>query len=243
MMDELECSISDIVKKDFRTADVFKKYQISFCCGGAMSLKEACDAKGIDPDRISAELKESARRITIPNSLPFDEWKIEFLIDFITHIHHTYIYRVIPPLSAELESFTVSHKAKYPELTRVAELFAALSETLLIHSKHEDEIIFPYIRQIESARQTREPYGKLFVRTLRKPLHLLEKEHRRIEEMLNSLDLITANFTAPDGSCLQYHIYYKRLEEVYNQLIQYKYLEQTLLLPRAMAIERELLQL
>jgi regulator of cell morphogenesis and NO signaling len=61
--------------------------------------------------------------------------------------------------------------------------------------------------------------------------------------MLNGLDLITANFTAPDGSCLQYHIYYKRLEEVYNQLIQYKYLEQTLLLPRAMAIERELLQL
>jgi len=243
MMDEFECSISDIVKKDFRTAEVFKKYQISFCCGGAMTLKEACETKGIDPDRISSDLKESSRTVTIPNSLPYDEWKIEFLIDFITHIHHTYIYRVIPPLSVELQSFTLGHKAKYPELTKVAELFAALSETLQIHSKHEDEIIFPYIRQIESAHRSREPYGKLFVRTLRKPLHLLEKEHRRIKEMLDNLDLITAKFTAPDSSCLQYHIYYKKLEEVYNHLVQYKYLEQTLLLPRAIAIERELLQL
>ena len=243
MMDEFECPISDIVRRDFRTAEVFKKHQIGFCCGSAVTLNKACEAKGIDPDGISSELKESTRTITIPNSLPFGEWKIEFLIDFITHIHHTYIYRVIQPLSVELQSFTLGHKAKYPELTRVAELFAALSETLLIHSKHEDDIIFPYIRQIESVYRRKEPYGKLFVRTLRKPLHLLVKEHGRIEEMLNNLDLMTAKFTAPDGSCLQYHVFYKKLEEVYNHLAQYKYLEQTLLLPKAIAIERELLQL
>lgn len=243
MMDELESSLSDIVRKDFRAAEVFKKHQISFCCGEATTLKKACDAKGLDPGLISSELEESARTITIPNNLPFDEWKSEFLIDFITHIHHTYIYRVIPALSVEFQTFSLSHKAKYPELTKVAGLFAALSETLQIHSKHEDEIIFPYIRQIESAHRSREPYGKLFVRTLRKPLDLLEKEHRRIEEMLDNLNLMTANFNAPDGSCLQYHVFYKKLEEVYKHLIQYKYLEQTLLLPRAIAIERELLQL
>jgi regulator of cell morphogenesis and NO signaling len=243
MMDEFDCSISDIVRRDYRTAEVFKKYQIGFCCGDAMTLKNACEAKGINPDRISAELKESERTFTIPNSLPYDEWKIDFLIDFITHIHHTFIYRVIQPLSVAFESFTQGHKTKYPELTRVAGLFAALSETLLVHSKHEDDIIFPYIRQIESVYRRKEPYGKLFVRTLRKPLHLLAKEHFRIEEMLNNLDLMTANFNAPDGSCLQYHVFYKKLEEIYNHLVQYKYLEQTLLLPRAIAIERELLQL
>ena len=243
MIDESESSISDIVRKDFRAAEVFKKHQISFCCGEAMTLKKACDAKGLDSDQIRSELKESSRTNTIPNSLPFGEWKSEFLIDFIIHIHHTYIYRAIAPLSVELQSFTLNHKAKYPELIMVSELFTALSETLQIHSKHEDEIIFPYIRQIESAHRNREPYGKLFVRTLRKPLYLLENEHRRIEEMLENLDLMTTNFNSPDGSCLQYHVFYKRLEEVYNHLIQYKYLEQTLLLPRAIAIERELLQL
>ena len=243
MMDEFDCSISEIVRRDYRTAEVFNKYQIGFCLSGTMTLKGVCDAKGIDPDRISDELKKSTRSITVPNSLTFDEWKIDFLIDYITHIHHAYIYRVISPLSVALQTFTLSHKVKYPELVRAAELFAALSETLLVHSKHEDDIIFPYIRQIESAYRRKEPYGKLFVRTLRKPFHLLEKDHRRIEEMLNTLNIITAKFTTPDNSCLQYHVYYKKLEEVYNHLVQYKYLEQTLLLPKALAVERELLQL
>jgi regulator of cell morphogenesis and NO signaling len=41
---------------------------------------------------------------------------------------------------------------------------------LLQHNPLEDEIIFPYIKQIEAAYRRKEPYGHLFVRTLRKPL-------------------------------------------------------------------------
>jgi len=61
--------------------------------------------------------------------------------------------------------------------------------------------------------------------------------------MLDNLQLMTAHFTVPDDSCLQYHVMYKKLEEVYNHLVQYKYLEESMLLPRAIAVERDLLQL
>ena len=55
------------------------------------------------------------------------------------------------------------------------------------HNKHEDEIIFPYIKQIDSAYRRKEPYGNLFVRTLRKPLHIVEREHLQIQELLGGL--------------------------------------------------------
>lgn len=57
-MDDFDCAISDIVKLDYRTADVFKKYQLSFCCSGSVSLKSACEVRGIDFDRVSDELKK-----------------------------------------------------------------------------------------------------------------------------------------------------------------------------------------
>jgi len=243
MKDDFDRSISDIVKQDYRTADVFKKHQLSFCCSGAMLLKPTCEARGIDYELLSNELQDSKRNLILPNNLPFDEWKLDFLVDFITNIHHRYIYQVIPLLSTSLESFTLSHQVKYPELIRVKELFAVLAGILQVHNKHEDEIIFPYIKQIDSAYRRKEPYGNLFVRTLRKPLYIVEKEHIQIQELLNGLKLATNGFTVPGKACLSYQVLYKKLEEVYNNLIQHKFLEHNLLFPKAIAIEQKLLQL
>jgi regulator of cell morphogenesis and NO signaling len=241
-MDDFNGSISDIVKKDYRTADVFKKHQLSFCCSGNILLKSACEAKGIDFEVLSAELRVATRDLRISNDLPFDEWKIDFLIDFITNIHHTYLYQSVPSLTATLESFTVGHQDKYPELIPVRELFKKLAVNVIPHIKHEDEIIFPYIKQIDSAYRRKEPYGNLFVRTLRKPLHIVEKEHVQIHNLLNELRIATRQFTPPDGACLNYTVIYKKLEEVANNFTQHKYLEDNLLFPKAIAIEQKLLQ-
>jgi regulator of cell morphogenesis and NO signaling len=241
-MDDFDGSISDIVKKDYRTADVFKKHQLGFCCSGNILLKSACEAKGIDFEVLSAELRVSTRDLRLSNDLPFNEWKIDFLIDFISNIHHKYLYQVVPPLADTLESFTVGHQDKYPELIPIRELFKKLASILVPHNRHEDEIIFPYIKQIDSAYRRNEPYGNLFVRTLRKPLHIIEIEHVQIRELLNELKRATRQFTVPDGVCLNYEVIYKKLEEVYNNLIQHKNLEDNLLFPKAIAIEQKLLQ-
>src|ERR1700730_9922429 len=104
IMDDFDGTISDMVKMDYRTADVFKKYQLGYCCTAAISLKSACEVKGIDYELISNELKEATRNLVLPNNLPFDEWKIDFLIDFISNIHHAYIYRVVPSVCSTLET-------------------------------------------------------------------------------------------------------------------------------------------
>jgi len=242
-MDDFNHPISDIVKMDYRTADVFKKYQLNYCCSGAVSLKSACEMKGIDFDLISIELKEATRNLILPNYLPFDEWKIDFLIDFIINIYHDYIYRVIPLYSSTLESFTRGHQTKYPELIRIKELFTKLAEILTLHNRYEDEIIFPYIKQIDSAYRRKEPYGNLFVRTLRKPLHTIEREHFQIQELLNDLKTETKQFTVPDNACVNYQVIFKKIEEAYNNLLQHKFLEHAILFPKAIAIEQKLLQL
>jgi regulator of cell morphogenesis and NO signaling len=242
-MIDFDCTISDIVRLDYRTADVFKKYQLSFCCTGSVSLKSACELKGIDFDLVSNELKEATRNLTLPNNLPFKEWNIDFLIDFITNIHHDYVYRVIPSICTSLQSFTLGHQTKYPEFIHITELFIRLAEILTLHNRHEDEIIFPYVKQIDSAYRRKESYGNLFVRTLRKPLQIIEKEHFQIQDLLSDLKNESRQFTVPDNACLNYRVIFKKLEEAYNNLLQHKFLEHDVLFPKAIAIEQKLLQL
>ena len=238
-----ETFIREIVIEDYRTADVFKRLGINYCCSGGISLVEACAAKGIDYDAVKKELSEATRTIYVSNGLQFSEWKIDFLIDYIINVHHAYLYSALPSLQLKLGSFIDGHKKKHAELIKVYEVFTALSNFLAHHNRHEEEIIFPYIKQINAAYQRKESYGNLFVRTLRKPLDNVEKEHEVIGENLQKLELYTNNFVLPPNACTNHQVLYHKLHEVYNDLIQHKHLERNILFPKAIEIEQELLQL
>ena len=241
-MNDFDQTVSDIVKADYRSADVFKKYGINYCCSGQVSLDMICMEKNIDINMVKDDLVTATREIRIPNTLLFAEWKIEFLIDYITNIHHNYIYRTIPILGSVLHSFAFGHEKKYPEIKEASELFDKLSAILILHNRHEDEIIFPYIRQIDSAHRRKETYGNLFVRTLRKPLNIVANEHLQIEGLLSELRKITFDFSFPEKACTNYQVISHKLEEFHDNLLQHKFFENKILFPRAIAIEEQLLQ-
>ncbi len=43
-----EKTIGQIVADDIRTANVFKKYGLDFCCGGGVTVQSACAESGVD---------------------------------------------------------------------------------------------------------------------------------------------------------------------------------------------------
>jgi regulator of cell morphogenesis and NO signaling len=240
---DFDRTLKEIVQTDYRAADVFKKFNLSFCCSGNMSLKSACESKHLNYEVMLNELSDATRNIQISNQLPFKDWKTEFLIDFISHIHHEYIYRVMPSLNMSLKTFSVAHSTKYPEFIRIAELFDKLSVVLTVHNRHEDEIIFPYIKQMDSAYRRKEVYANLFVRTLRKPLNFVEREHMQISELQDGLKTITRNFSFSTQVCSSYQVLIQKLKEFHENLLQHKFLEHNILFPKAMAVEQQLLQL
>lgn len=234
--------ISDIVRQDYRTAEVFKKYNINFCCGGQVSLMETCLLRDLDFDQISTELAEASRNKVLSGNIQYNQWKIDFLIDYIIHVHHAYIHHAIPSLEVRLISFMEGHKKKFPQLARVQEIFQELAGIVMTHTRHEEEIIFPYIRQIDTAFRRRESYGNLLVKTLRKPLSIVEKEHARISDLLQKLRTETDNYTFPTNACTNHQLIFHLLKELHEDLVQHRHLENNILFPRAIEIEQQLLQ-
>jgi len=234
-------TIPDIVRCDYRTADVFKKYGINYSSEREISLLEICTSKSLDYHSIVKELTEVTRTLTISSSLHFSEWKLSFLIDYIINVHHAYMHMTIPSLENLVDLFMQSQKNKHPDTDRIVFLFRELAVLLMKHSQHEEEIIFPYIRQIESTLGRREPYGNLFVRTLRKPLRNIEKEHERIISVLQEIQrLINNGFSKTNVDHIALS---NKLKEFDADMLQHTYLEDRVLYPRAIQMEQELLQL
>lgn len=83
-------TVGEFVAEDYRTAKVFEKYGIDFCCGGKVPLPVACREKGVDLAGISREIEE-ATSAPVERSQNFASWGLPFLSDYIINTHHGYL--------------------------------------------------------------------------------------------------------------------------------------------------------
>jgi len=234
--------ITEIVAEDYRASYVFQKHNIDYCCGGKLPLHVACELRGLDTDSIKRELQESMRVIQLSSSINFLNWNIDFLIDYIINVHHTYLAVNFPEICETMQRFTNGHVSKYPHLAELLTTVYALRDELLPHIEEENQIIFPYIKQIVHAYESREPYASLLVKTLRKPLYQLSQQEQELKASLMQIRAITENYMPPANACLTHRVSFARLKELDNDLAQHLYLENDILFPKAIQIEKELLQ-
>ncbi len=236
-------SVSDIVNADYRTADVFRKYGIEFCCGGKWPLSTICEIKNLQINIVREELEEATRTICLPNSLKFEDWDIDFLTDYIVNVHHQYLKKKLPETKDHLATFVNDHQEKFFYLPDLIEIFIELENYTLPHLQEEETIIFPYIRQISHAYHSKESYASLLVRTLRKPVeNIMNHENESLNRLLRQMRQLTGHYTPPKNACTSHRVIFSKLKEIDNDLVQHLYLENDVLFPRAIAMEKELLE-
>ncbi len=237
-----QSSVSDIVKKDFRTAEVFRKHGIPYCCGAKWPIEIACEMHGADVNLVKSELENSTRTIQVPNNLEYPKWDISFLIEYIINVHHCYLKANLPGMQVALDEFVKEHINKYPYLADLKKQFNRLVDELMAALKSEEEILFPYIKQLVHAHKHHEPYAALFIRTLRKPVEdMFYKSHTHITEIILNIRKFTNSYMEPANACLSHQVVLSKLKELDNDLMQHFYLEKDILFPRAIAIEKEVL--
>jgi regulator of cell morphogenesis and NO signaling len=234
--------VTDIVTNDYRTAEVFRKFNIDFCCGGKWPLDIVCQNKNLDTEEIISELKKIIQQSASNAALDFDNWEIDFLTDYILNVHHQYLRKALPEIKEQTTKFLDGHRKKYPELEEVESILNRFMKEIPPHIRQEEEIFFPYIKQIYHAYKHRESYAKLLIRTLRKPLEeVMQKEHETTGAGLNKLRTLTNNYTPPENACITHKVTFAKLKELDKDLVQHIHLESNILFPKAIEMEKELL--
>ena len=168
MLINSESIIGKIVAENYKTAAVFKSYNIDFCCNGNRSIAAASKEKDIDEKVILQELSEVLNKKE-DSDIDFKSWSIDLLADYIEKKHHRYVFAKIPEITAYLAKITDVHGNIHPELHKINELFSQSAEALSAHMKKEENILFPLIREMVDKRTTGEKLKKASFRKHRKP--------------------------------------------------------------------------
>ena len=226
-----EQTIGEIVALDFRKAEVFKKYGIDFCCGGKVSISEACTDKGIDRIMLEMDLKKAAVTAIDPTQ-DFNNWEPAFLCDYIMNTHHKYVLKTLPELVFYTQKIAAVHGEHHPELIEVADLFDTINTELLQHLKKEEEVLFPAIKEAFSTSGQSSPKS-----IIASEIERMSAEHELAGGAMDRINQITGNYAVPDDGCSTYHVSFKMLSQFEADLHRHVHLENNILYPKALVKE------
>lgn len=216
----LEARVGNLVTEDLRRARIFKTYGIDFCCGGGISVQEACRRKGIDEEELLSALQQLDG--TSSGAMPeVGGWSSSFLVDYIVNVHHAFVRQQIPAIRAFAEKVAKVHGHAQPELETVRDRFSTLSAEMEAHMAFEEETLFPAILKSGDA--------------VDQQIQAAEDEHDAVAGIMAELRAITNNFTPPEWACTTYRALYAHLAEFEQDLHIHVHLENNVLFQKAAA--------
>jgi len=225
-------TVGDFVAQDYRTAEVFEKYGIDFCCGGKVALPIACREKGVDMTKLLRDVEKAANQ-PIDRSQNYAAWELPFLADYIVNTHHAYLKENTGSIAAYTHKIAEVHGAHHPEVIEIAVIFDKIAADLTLHLRMEEEMLFPAIRQIDALRKTGSMPDARAIEALRTSLKALTHEHDEIGAAIHAIRHLARGYVIPDGVCNTFMVTYRKLKEFEDDLHKHVHLENNILFLKA----------
>ena len=236
---DVQTQIGDVVLKVPATMRVFESLNIDYCCGGQRTLAAACAHAGKDLQ----EVQDKLANLQVAAPAPSDPkvWQSASLTELIDHIeatHHAFTRSELARVAPLMEKILSVHGDHHPELARVAQCFEAMDRDLRPHLEKEDQILFPFVRNLEAGnRATDCCFG-----TVQNPIGAMQNEHEQVGDILRELRTLTHDYTPPQDACGSYRSLVMGLQNLEEDLHLHIYLESHLLFPRAIELETAVAQ-
>ncbi|HTR26911.1 MAG TPA: iron-sulfur cluster repair di-iron protein [Terriglobales bacterium] len=232
-------TVGELAVENPAATRVFEKFGIDYCCGGNQSLDQACERAGVSIDQVLDTLKmdEDAAR----SSHSALNWQNEPLSELIAHIqstHHKFVREETARLTALLQKVVSVHGKNHPELLDIQATFAALVQELTTHLMKEEMVLFPYVIRMEEAIVENEPVVPAPFGTVANPVAMMEHEHDSAGNALRAMRQASNGYVAPADACVSYQTSYQALAAFEADLHQHIHLENNVLFPRAIAMEK-----
>jgi regulator of cell morphogenesis and NO signaling len=233
-------TLAQIVTDNHRSAAVFEKYHLDFCCKGRRSLQQACAEQNVSVDQLLNELENISLNRDIV--FPFDKLSLSQLADYIVLTHHAYVKNESPQIAAYLQKVASKHGGRHAELFKIFELFTVVKEEMEQHMHKEELVLFPRIKELERLSQSGDGPFTLNLSYLQSPIYMMEMEHEQAGTIMAEIRKLTNNYAPPLDACTTYRLSFAALKAFEQDLHHHVHLENNILFPKALELFKTLAQ-
>jgi regulator of cell morphogenesis and NO signaling len=223
-------TLAEIVNTEPAATRVLESFGLDYCCGGGRTLEVACSSIGVDPVDILEAIAELA-------PAPVADWASMDPVELVDHIestHHAYLHTELERLDELLDKVAAAHGTRHVELDGIGATYRLLRADLEPHLQKEERVLFPMIRQLATATEP----PTFHCGSINNPITVMMSEHDRAGELLESLRLLTGDYTAPPDGCASYRALFDGLARLERDTHLHVHKENNLVFPAVVELER-----
>ena len=232
--------VGQIVAENYRTYPVFESHKIDYYNKGKQTLEEVADEHKINLQALRDEIAKK-RDSPIKEDEDFNSWRLDALSEYIVTHYHRHADKQIQVIKPALEKACQEYGERHSWLPEIKKLFDEAAGIIAVHQKKEELILFPFIRKMADAEKNNKEFLRpSATRSVENPVNMLTHEHHQQSDLFQKISDLSQDYTRPEGvdgtfgDCLQL------LQEFELNLHQHLHLENNILFPKALRLEKEL---
>lgn len=191
-------SIAELVVKHPEIRKLLEEMGIDYCCGGKISLKEACGKAGLSPQDVVQRLKKVIQNSDDGRAYQknLDEISQSELIDHIINKHHAFLKEELPRLKNLRKKVYHAHQQKYGRmLESLGQILEKLRIDIEMHLAKEEHILFPMIKQVESYDSQAGRKAQIHPVNIKNPINQMQYEHEVAGGLLAEMRKTTSGYS------------------------------------------------
>lgn len=170
------------------------------------------------------------------DSRSFDRFRLEVIVDYIRKTHQYYLQRKLLEIEQSIHLLLRAYPEAHPLLVILNEFYASYKQHLTSHIEVEEQQLLPYIlhlEKVDSGKSSFQAYPESY------SLSRFLVHHHDTEKELSEVRAAMMNYSPPPSNQTLYRILLSQLEVLEKDLAVHALIEEDVLLPRAMALERK----
>ncbi|HAR6359116.1 TPA: iron-sulfur cluster repair di-iron protein ScdA [Staphylococcus pseudintermedius] len=214
--------VADIVTHYPKTADVFRKHGIDFCCGGQISLEEVVsNHPKLSLTPLLQELEDASQQQG--EGMQPQYLSVPSLIQYIQARYHDTLREEFKQLTPYVTKLSRVHGPNHPNLVTLKSTFDAFKSAMLTHTDEEDQNAFPKL--VRSAN------GET-VEDIDAVVQSLVDDHDEAGALLQQMRELTHDFQPPAEACGTWRLVYDRIAHLERETHAHVHLENHVLFPK-----------
>jgi len=187
---------------------------------------------GIEPDFLLALLEVFEDQQSF-RAEGFSHFPLGVIIDYLRKTHSYYLNKKLLEIEQSIHLLVNAYPSAHPLLLLLHNFYADYKSHLSKHIEVEERELLPYIMQLAEGKGSLHTPPSI---TVQQFIH----EHHDTEKDLEEVRKTISSYSPPAGNQTLYRILLSQLQVLEKDLVVHALMEDDVLLPRALALEKKL---
>ncbi len=229
-------SVEHLVSENFVYAKVLDFFGVKFYEARDKTLEEVCRENNIKPEHLVSVLERSESRKS-PEYQSLREYPVRLIVEYLKHSHQIFIKETLPYLLKKVEELDHDHaNEKAHDLKVVMPMFV---EDFIHHIYEEEDRFFTYVCELEKSLKAKKVSAKILKDFDNFSIQEFALHHNDSDDEMKGIRGITDHYDTEKVKDPRLAVVIKELKKFDHDLSVHANIENDILFPKALGLEKE----